>query len=155
MSWFSRRVAARVRALLPEDWFGSPGQRFRQTVGALPTLGETPQAGGRSKRVQREPLNREYDEALTSFAVDEDGKIAAEIEERSIHSSDRLSDLDARLKQIAILEREAALHKTLKAEGLTLYRDEKGNLTLLKAVSGQRASDRRRLPRSAPRGTED
>jgi hypothetical protein len=140
MSWFKQRIIARVLALLPSDWTGTPGNRFRKAMQSISRIAEEKnlrpeQLMSEGVELSRRKLtglaNHEYAEALRQFAETENLKIAAELARRSLESKVRQDEADARLKEISVVEAELVLIKHLETEGYVLHRNSDGDLTVL------------------------
>jgi hypothetical protein len=151
MSSFKQRIVARVRALLPSDWLGAAGDRFRAFTKSLSRVAEEKDLKperllGEGIELGRRKLtglaNHEFSGALKNFAEVEDLKIETELKKRSLESKVRQDEADARLKELKVVEAELGLIRLLKAEGLVLHRDGRGNLTIL--------PDQRRISSTAP-----
>jgi len=134
------RLIARVRALLPGDWFGRAGERLRETADAISNfadehqlapndiLEETIELGHR----KLEGLaSKEYAAAVKDFAEAEQKKIEAELQRRTINSKVRKEEADARLAELGVLGAEIELLKKMKEIGVILHKDETGNMTVL------------------------
>ena len=134
------RLIARIRAMLPEDWFGQAGKRLRDTSQAISDFAEEHRVrpkdlledGVESGRKKLEGLaNKEYAEAAKNFAEAEQKKIEVELLRRSLASKVRKEEAEARLAEAQALDAEVELFKKLAQIGVVLHRDEKGNLTAL------------------------
>jgi hypothetical protein len=134
------RLVARVRALLPEDWFGRAGERLNKTTEAIsdfaeehhvrPTdiLEETVELGHR----KLEGLaNKEYAAAAKDFAEVEQKKIETELQRRTVDIRVRKEEAETRLAELKALDAEIELLRKMKEIGVVLHRDESGNLTVL------------------------
>ena len=141
------RLIARIRALLPRDWQGSAGQRFRKSVDAVSKFAEenhvTPkelaeEAVSLGRRKLEGLANRDYASAMKDFAEAEQRTIDVQLQRRSLESKVRKQQAEAeqaeataRLERAKALEAELKLFKELKASGVLLHRDQHGNLSVL------------------------
>lgn len=136
----STRLVARVRALFPEDWFGYAGKRFRRMTRMVseyterhelrPTdvLGEAIELG---RRKVEGVAFKEYATVVKEFADAEQRRIDTELQRRTIGSRIRKEEAEARAAELTVLEKELELLKKLNETGVTIRRDESGNLTVL------------------------
>jgi cytoskeletal protein CcmA (bactofilin family) len=142
-------AVARIRALLPTDWTGQAGERFRKTTQAISDFAEdhniTPQevldGGVELGRRKLEGLaSHEYAGALKNFADAEKIRTETELQRRAMEADLKRRDADARksmaeahVAEISVVQAELTLLKQLKEAGLVLHRDANGNLTALSA----------------------
>jgi hypothetical protein len=136
------RLIARIRAVLPQDWYGKAGQRFSRSTRAISDfaeqhdlhakdlLGEGVELG---RRKLQGLANHEFSQSTKNFAEAEKVRIEAELERRSLESKIRREESEARLSELAVLKAEADLLKQLHELGLVIRKDERGNLTVLPA----------------------
>jgi hypothetical protein len=143
------RLIARVRALLPSDWRGRSGQRFRKTVTTISDFadehhvrpGELLGEGVELGRRKLEGLaNHEFSQAVKNFADTEKIKIESELQRRSLESDvarkeaeARKASAEARIHEAKAIEAELDLVQKLRDAGVLLYKDPTGNLTVLPA----------------------
>jgi signal transduction histidine kinase len=143
------RLIARVRALLPGDWRGPAGRRFRKTVTTISDFadehhirpGEVLGEGVELGRRKLEGLaNHEFSQAVKNFADTEKIKIESELQRRSLESDvakkeaeARKAAADARIQEAKAIEAEFELVEKLRRAGVLLYKDPAGNLTALPA----------------------
>lgn len=136
------RLVARVRALLPQDWFGRAGEWFRRTTDAISRftanqrlrpedLAEESVTLGRRKLEGM--ANKDFAAALKDFAEAEQKKLDTELRRRSMESEVRRKEAEARLAELGVVEAELELLTKLKEIGVILRRDADGNLTVLPA----------------------
>ncbi|MGC9969721.1 MAG: hypothetical protein ABSE56_03935 [Bryobacteraceae bacterium] len=141
------RIVASIRALLPSDWFGRAGQRFRDATQAVSDFAEEHHL--RPKDIAEEGIelgrrkleglaNQEYATALKDFADAEQKTIETEFQRRSLESKVRREEAQAqkeevevRLAELKVIEAEVQLRQKLTEAGVILYRDSAGNLTAL------------------------
>lgn len=134
------RVVARIRALLPRDWFGRAGRRMQDTTQAISDFAQAHRV--RPREVIEEGVilgrkklhgiaNREFAEAAKNFAEAEQKKMDAELQRRVFESKVRKEEAEARAAELKVVDAEFELLKKLKEAGVVLIRDEKGNLTVL------------------------
>jgi hypothetical protein len=143
------RLIARVRALLPGDWHGRAGQRFRRTVETISDFadehhvrpGEVLGEGVELGRRKLEGLaNHEFSQAAKNFADTEKIKIESELQRRSLESDvarkeaeARKASAEARIQEAKAIEAELDLVGKLRHAGVLLYKDPAGGLTVLPA----------------------
>jgi len=148
------KIVARIQALLPRDWKGNAGARFRKTLHAISDyatdhrvlpqdllddaldLGRRKVTGLASS--EHSVSEKNYAEAAKAFSEVEDRKIDTELKRRSLESrakkeeaEARKSLADARLTEIQAYSAELELLKKLQDLGVALRSDENGNLTVL------------------------
>jgi hypothetical protein len=143
------RLIAQVRALLPGDWRGRAGKRFRKTVTTISDFadehhvrpGEVLGEGVELGRRKLEGLaNHEFSQAVKNFADTEKIKIESELQRRSLESDvakkeaeTRKASAEARIQEAKAIEAEFDLVDKLRRAGVLLYKDPTGNLTVLPA----------------------
>lgn len=136
------RVVAQIRALLPKDWRGRAGQRFRKAAAVISEFTEENHIRPRelaegavslTRRKVEGLANKEYATAAKEFAEAEDKKIDIVLKRRSLESEVRKKEAEARKAEIDNVITELTLLQKLKEAGVVLARDEKGNLTVLRA----------------------
>jgi signal transduction histidine kinase len=143
------RLIARVRALLPGDWRGRAGQRFRKTVTTISDFadehhvrpGEVLGEGVELGRRKLEGLaNHEFSQAVKNFADTEKIKIESELQRRSLESDvakkeaeARKASAEARIQEAKAIEAELELVDKLRRAGVLLCKDPTGNLAVLPA----------------------
>lgn len=146
------RLIARVRPLLPKDWTGGAGERFRRTTQAISDFAEEHHITPRDllddgvelgRRKLEGTANHEFAQALKNFADAEKIKTEVELQRRLIDSDVRKreaeaskANADARLAELAVIQAELELIQKLKKAGIVLSRDPKGKLTALPAPTG-------------------
>jgi hypothetical protein len=137
-------IAAWVRALLPADWSGRPGARFRERTASIAeatrefvdkhdirpsdVLDEGVELG---RRKLRGLANKEYAAAVKDFAEAEEKKISAELQRRSLESKVRKEEAEARLAEIKTVDAEFELISKLARAGVTLYRSDTGPMSVI------------------------
>lgn len=151
---FVTTIVARIRALLPRDWRGTAGGRFKDTARAISEYAEEHHV--RPQDLLNEGLNlgrrkltglatqehsaaeKNYAEAAKAFCEIEDRKIETELKRRSLESrakkeeaDARKSLADARLTEIQAYTAELDLLKKLEEIGVVLRCDQNGDLTAL------------------------
>ncbi len=141
------RLLARVKALLPSDWTGRAGERFRETVADIShfadehnlnpreLLGEGVELG---RRKLHGVSNHELAQAVKNFAETEKIKTEAELQRRSLESDTSRREADAkrafaeaRLAELNAVRAELELLERLQGAGVILHRDSNGQLTVL------------------------
>ena len=80
--------------------------------------------------------DKEYADSVRDFAEAENLNIEAELKRRSMKSKVRQEEAAARLAELSVVDKELDLIKKLQNSGVTLYRDENGNLTALPLPTG-------------------
>jgi hypothetical protein len=136
------RVIARVRAILPTDWFGTAGNRFRHVTAAMSQAtsdfaekhklhsGDLLDEGVELGRRKLQGLaNSEYAAAVKNFAEAEQKKIEIELQRRSLESRVRKEEAEARISEIKALDAEFEFAQKLTRAGVILRRDATGNLS--------------------------
>lgn len=137
------RIVAHVRALLPEDWFGSAGRKFRETTNVISAattefieehelhpsqiLDEAVDLG-RTKLTGL--AHKEFAAALKDYSETEQAKINVRLQLRTLESKVRKEEAEARLAEIRVVDAEIELLKKLEAVGCGLNRDAAGTLTI-------------------------
>jgi threonyl-tRNA synthetase len=74
---------------------------------------------------------KEYATVVKEFADAEQRRIDTELQRRTIGSRIRKEEAEARAAELTVLEKELELLKKLNETGVTIRRDESGNLTVL------------------------
>lgn len=161
------RLVARVRALLPEDWQGQAGRRFRSGTAAISEFAEKNRISPRdlaedaielgrrkiegSASQEHAEAQKNYAEATKAFTESEDTKLEIELKRRSLESEVSKKEAEtreahaiARLAEIKALEAHFDLNKRLRDEGMVVDRDERGNLTI--SPTGKELLPRRSNP---------
>jgi hypothetical protein len=167
------RLVAAVRALLPVDWLGRAGNRFRDTSEAISEFAE--QHGVRPRDLAEQGVelgkrkleglaNKEYAEALKNFADAEQKKIEATLQQRSFESKvrkeealARKEEAEARFALLKVVNAEMDLLVRLKDTRVVLHQDAAGNLTVLPApptVDMVKLAERRRLELASDEGVD-
>src|SRR5690242_10825926 len=92
-----RRIIARVRCMLPKDWLGRAGKRFRQTTTVISDFSE--EHIRPREKVEEAPdlawkalsgLSQEkYASALKSYSEEEKNKLESELKRRTLESNAR------------------------------------------------------------------
>jgi hypothetical protein len=132
------QLVAYARALLPEDWQGEAGRRFRKTTAVVSQFAADNQVCPRDLvalgRRKLEGLgSREFAAMVKDYAEAENAKIDAELKRRSLECEMRRKEAEAREAEIRVLNAEIELVGRLKEAGAIFRTDEKGNLTVLPA----------------------
>jgi uncharacterized protein YciI len=146
------RLIARLKALLPNDWKGRPGERFQKATQAISDFAEehhiTPnelldEGVELGRRKIEGAASHEYAQALKNFAEAEKIKTEAELQRRSMETEvsrraaeARRAHAEAHLAELTALQAELELLQKLKSIGVVLHRDVNGNLTALPAPQG-------------------
>jgi hypothetical protein len=134
------RIVARVRGLLPEDWQGSAGERFRRTIREISQFAREHRVQPRDlaedavtlARMKLEGLaTKEHASALRDFKEAEEKEISIQLQGRSLESRVRREEAEARLAELRVLDAELELLAKLKNAGVVLRYDDDGNLTAL------------------------
>jgi len=137
-----RRFLARVRALLPGDWKGQPGTRFRETLNRISNFATKHKVRPKDlasdgivlgKRKLEGLANKEYATALKDFADAEHRAIETELQRRSLEIKVRKEEAETRLAEVKALDPELDLLVKLRQTGVVLLTDARGNLTVLPA----------------------
>jgi len=136
------RLFARMRALLPKDWQGDAGNRFRRTMRDISDFATENNVQPKALAHEAVTLGRmkieglaakEFASALRDFNEAEEKAISARLQTRSLDSKVRKEEAEARLAELKVLEAEIDLLSKLKAAGVVLRYDGSGNLTALPA----------------------
>jgi hypothetical protein len=148
------RLVARVRALFPGDWRTGAGQRFREGTEAISVLAEDVTLASEELLVEGIELGRRkltglasqedalaeknYAEAGRAIVETEEKKIEAELKRRAFesevsrkHAEARKANAEASLAETKALDAQFDLMNKLRAAGMALHRDERGNLSVL------------------------
>jgi hypothetical protein len=142
------RITARVRALLPEDWLGPAGRRFRRATTTISDyahekirprerLDEAPDLAW--KAVQGAATEK-HANALKAYAAEESERIDIELKRKTLRSKARQEsatadklESEARTAQIRELQERVKLFDDLKRLGAMPIWDQDGNLSVSKA----------------------
>ena len=138
------RVAARVRAMLPQHWQGKAGKRYRETTEALSEyskkniriqerLKEAPDVIANSLKVKSS-------ETLLNVAEEENKHIATELARQTFNdkvrqekaTADRM-EIEARTAKVKELQERIALVEKLRAVNCVPVWDKDGNMLVLNA----------------------
>ena len=140
---------AKVRALLPGDWSGRAGDKFRQTAEAISDFAKsdaarlkTEEALDLSWKKFEGIASKEHAEAMARYADEENKRIDAVLKKRTLESKARKAEAEARiteaeagLKEVALMQARIALVERLREQGLVPISDEKGSMRIVKAPS--------------------
>lgn len=144
------RIVAKVRALLPGDWGGAPGQDFRSGVqdvaDRLVEKGKEYQVDEHArdlaqlgwKKVEGS-LTHEHSQALLNYALAEEKKIELTLKQRLLEaklrqeeSLARESESKAREQEIREMQARFQLAEIMRLHGLLPQWDGKGTIRILK-----------------------
>ena len=135
MSGPNHHIVKWLRALSAIDWFGDPGELFREGLKSIAEKRDSTEVGsdGRVDEIERYSNIHDYEieGQLSRFSDLEQEKISEELKRREREIALRQAESEARLKEIEVLEAEARLLSLLKAEKLSIYQDANGNMTVL------------------------
>lgn len=134
----------KVRALLPTDWIGSAGTRFRKafsTVGAFLRVRELAQAAPDLALTALEGAATEkHSSALLNYAKRETETIETEFKRRTLESKARQEkataeklESEARLSQTKEVQARIELFEKLRAIDVLPIWDESGKMAIIKA----------------------
>lgn len=139
-----RRIVARVRCMLPTDWLGRAGKRFRQTTMAISDfseehirLGEKVEAApDLAWRALQGAASEKYAKALRDYAEEEKDKLDSELKRRTLESNARQAraaadklESEARTAQINEMDARLAFFDKLRQRNAVPVWDDKGNMT--------------------------
>jgi hypothetical protein len=142
------RITARVRALLPKDWLGTAGRRFRQTTTVISDythekirpserLEEAPDLAW--KAVQGAALEK-HARALKEYAEEEGERVEIELKRKTLQSKARQEsataeklEAEARTARIREVQERIKLFDDLKRFSAIPLWDQDGNLSIAKA----------------------
>jgi hypothetical protein len=142
-----RRVIARVRCMLPKDWLGRAGRRFRQTASELSDFSgeyirldsKLQQAPDLAWKALSGAAQEKYASALRSYSEEENNKLESELRRRTVKSNARQAkaeadkkESEARIAQINEMDARINLFDKLKARNAIPIWDDKGNMTVCK-----------------------
>jgi hypothetical protein len=142
------RITARVRALLPKDWLGPAGRRFRQTTTTISDythekirIGERlDEAPDLAWKAVQGAATEKHANALKAYAQEESERIEIELKRKTLHSKARQEDAtadklesEARTAQIREIQERIKLFDDLKRLGAIPIWDQDGNLSITKA----------------------
>jgi hypothetical protein len=145
---FISRVMARVTCLLPEDWRGKAGRRFRNTTTAISDyshehirIGERLEgAPDLAWKALEGAAQEKHAKALRDYAEEEKSRLDSELKRRTLESNARQakasadkSDSEARVAQIAEMDARLELFDKLKGRNAIPIWDDKGNMTVVRA----------------------
>ncbi len=138
------RVMARVRAVLPEQWRGDAGRRYRDTIEAVSEYSK------KNVRIQ-ERLNEAPDvivntlklkssEALLKAAEEENKRIASELARQTLSdkarqekaTADRM-EIEARTAMVKEMQERITLVDKLRSVNCVPVWDNQGNMRIVKA----------------------
>ena len=135
------RLVAKVTALLPEDWSGKAGIRFRHTVRSLAgdaDVAELVREG--TKRVAVGAVSHQHAEAVKNYAEEERTRAEAELARRTLQARVRQEDAKAdqeetraRMMQSEELLRRLDVFDKLRALNALPVWDQNGNMHIVKA----------------------
>jgi len=136
----ARRWIVAVTSLFPANWFGSTGERFRNSIEEIAEFSSRQQlpaindeAPDLAWRKMEGIAHREHATALKEFAEAESRRIEIELERRSLKAEVSRAQAEARLAEIRALEAEIEFVSKLKEIGVIVVRNEHGDLTVLPA----------------------
>jgi hypothetical protein len=124
-SKLTKRIIARVRALVTDDWRGAAGKQFREALGSV------------TGTIEVSAKEAEYARAAEAFERSEQERTAAELKRRTLVADLRAHEAGARKAEMLNLQAELELWKKLQDLGVVLQIDENGNLTLVPAKPPQ------------------
>ena len=141
---FITRVKARVTALLPEQWKGKAGERFRETVDTLSDYTKKNVRVGERLReapdVLWETLKQKSSEALVNAAEEEHKRIEIELARQTLVAKRRQeeasadkAETEARMLRIDEIEKRLAFIEKLRKSGMVCVWSSEGQMTFLKA----------------------
>ena len=137
-----RRLVARIRALLPEDWRGKAGEHFRETLESVSEFAEEHNVrprdlAGEGVELGRRKLqglaNKELASATKDFADAEQTKIETELKRRSLESRVRKEEAETRIAEAKALDAEVELFAKMEKIGVVFRYDENGTAFVLPA----------------------
>ena len=150
----AKRILARVRCMLSNDWLGRAGTRFRQTTTAISDFSEEHVRLG--EKLEDAPdlawkaisgsAQEKYASALKSYSEEEKNKLESELKRRTLESNARkakaeadktesearISQINERISQINEMEARITLFDKLKACNAIPVWDDRGNMTVYK-----------------------
>src|ERR1035437_2977527 len=127
-----RRLVARIRALLPEDWRGKAGEHFRETLESVSEFAEEHNVrprdlAGEGVELGRRKLqglaNKELASATKDFADAEQTKIETELKRRSLESRVRKEEAETRIAEAKALDAEVELFAKMEKIGVVFRYD--------------------------------
>jgi hypothetical protein len=142
-----RRIVARVRCMLPRDWLGRAGKRFRQTTTAISDfseqhirLGEKVEAApDLAWRALEGAASEKYARALRDYAEEEKDKLDSELKRRTLESNARQAkaaadklESEVRTAQINEMDARLAFFDKLRERNAVPIWDDSGNMTFAK-----------------------
>jgi hypothetical protein len=137
-------IKARILPLLPEDWLGRSGQKFRSAVEAIrdftelhvhpkDKLDQAPDVLWKTAQIKSS-------QAELNLAQAEERKVNAELARRTLHAKTRQEEAAARKEEaladqesVKAIEARLRLYETLKAQNVTVSFDLEGNATFAPA----------------------
>lgn len=142
------RIVARVRCMLPKDWLGRAGKRFRQTTTAISDFSEQhirlgEKVGAAPDLVWRAiegAASEKYAKALKDYAEEEKDRLDSELKRRTLESNARQAkatadklESEARTAQINEMDARLSFFDKLKQRNAIPIWDDNGNMTFAKA----------------------
>ena len=143
-----RRIVARVRCMLPKDWLGRAGKRFRQTTTAISDfseqhirLGEKVDAAPElAWRALQGAASEKYARALKDYAEEEKDKLDSELKRRTLESNARQAratadklESEARIALLNEMDARLAFFDKLRQRNAVPIWDDQGNMTFARA----------------------
>jgi hypothetical protein len=139
-----KRMIAKVRALLPKDWLGNAGKRFRRTTTAISDFAQEHEVVDTAKDLSFKAIKgkaeAEFSTALKNYSEQERNKVDTELKRRTMSSTERQSEAtakkaesEARVAQIKEMEARLALFDNLKGRNAIPIWDDNGNMTVVRA----------------------
>ena len=151
--------------MLPKDWLGKAGKRFRRTTTAISDFAQEHEVVEKAAvlgwKALKGKAEADYSGALKNYSEEERNKIDTELRRRTIDSNERQAEAtakklesDARVAQIKEMEARLTLFDNLKARNAIPIWDDHGNMTITRVgkdfdwdVLQDRVLSTRELPR--------
>jgi hypothetical protein len=142
-----QRIAAKVRALLPEDWFGNAGRRWKHTATMISDFAVEHELLDTAKDLSFKALKgkaeAEYSNALKNYSEEERNKVDTELKRRTMDAAARQAEATAnkaeaevRLAHLKEVEARLALFDNLKARNAIPIWDEDGTMRVIRVSQG-------------------
>ena len=143
-----KRIIARVRCLLSQDWLGKAGRQFRRTMMVISDFSE--EQLHLRERLEAAPdlgwkfvegaASEKHAKAMHDYAEEENARLDSELKRRTLESNARQArasadkvESEARVAQISEIDARLQLFDKLRARNAIPYWDDKGNMVIVKA----------------------
>jgi hypothetical protein len=138
-------VKARLQGLLPTDWRGRAGLRFRRALAAISRFTKKHKLAPAelvdegtvlARRKVHGVANKELAAAMKDFAQTEQLNIETQLRRRTLETQARRENIETQIAEIKLLDAQLDLRIKLQSHGVSLTMDDNGTLTLLPLPRG-------------------